>query len=466
MSDIITALKDILDSGGVLTGVDVTSRVAGWAEGACEALAVVRPRNTSEVSEVMKLCNQYNQSVVTEGGKTGMVRGCIASPGDIALSLERMNTIEELDTANGTATVQAGVPLQLVQEAAEAARFCYPMDLGARGSATIGGTISTNAGGNRVIRYGMTRGLVLGLEVVMADGTIVSSMNKMIKNNAGYDLKQLFIGSEGTLGIVTRAVLKLSPALNSQQTALVALERFEQVISLLQHCQRELGGQLCAFEVMWNSYFQLVTGDEAHQKKAPMDRNYPFYVLIESAGADQDKDTEAFEYALNGALEEGLICDAVLSKSHAERNALWEIRDNIEALFTLYPFYGFDISLPLDRMAQYLADIEQTLSATWPTQRHVVFGHLGDGNLHIVVTTGSEHVAEKHRVEDVVYSALETYGGSISAEHGIGLEKKNYLHHSRSTEELALMRLLKTTLDPKNLLNPGKLLDITVPNGQ
>ena len=460
MSDIITALRGILDSGGILTGVDVSSRVAGWNEGACEALAVVRPRSTQEVSAVMKLCNKYNQSVVTEGGKTGMVRGCVSSPGDIALSLERMNNIEDLDTANGTATVQAGVPLQMVQEAAEAARFSYPMDLGARGSATIGGTISTNAGGNRVIRHGMTRALVLGLEVVMADGTVVSSMNKMIKNNAGYDLKQLFIGSEGTLGIVTRAVLKLSPALNSQQTALVALESFEQVISLLHHCHRELSGQLCAFELMWNNYFQMVTGDEAHQKKAPMDRSYPFYVLVESAGTDQEKDNEAFENTLNGALEEGLICDAVLSKSFAERNALWEIRDNIEALFTLYPFYAFDISLPLDRMAPYLADIEQSLSAKWPAMRHVVFGHLGDGNLHVIVTIGSEDEAEKHRVEDVVYSTLEAYGGSISAEHGIGLEKKNYLHHSRNAEELALMRLLKTTLDPKNLLNPGKLLDL------
>ncbi|MEH6582546.1 MAG: FAD-binding oxidoreductase [Halioglobus sp.] len=460
MSDIISSLQAILDPGGVLTGTDVSGRAGGWAEGPCEALAVVRPRNTQELATIIKLCNELNQPVVTQGGKTGLVRGCVAGPEEVAISLERMNAIEEVDTANGTLTVEAGVPLQVVQEAAAAAQFYYPVDLGARGSATIGGTIATNAGGNRVIRHGMTRQQVLGLEAVLADGTVISSMNKMIKNNAGYDLKQLFIGSEGTLGIVTRAVLKLGPALSSEQTALVASDSFENIIALLQYCQRGLGSHLCAFEVMWNNYFQLVTQDGQFQKKAPLDRNYPFYVVIEAMGSHQEKDAETFEQVMSNALEEGLICDAVLSKSQTERDALWAIRDNIEALSYLAPLFIFDISLPLNHMGEYLSEIEEKLKQQWPEMRQLVFGHLGDGNLHVVVTVGSDSPEARRAVEDTLYQALEARGGSISAEHGIGLEKRDYLHHSRSAEEIALMRLLKTTMDPKNLLNPGKLLQI------
>jgi FAD/FMN-containing dehydrogenase len=461
MTDIISELQSLLDPGGVLTGEDVSGRVGGWAEGPCEAAAIVRPRNTDEVAAILKLCHQHDQSVVTQGGKTGLVRGCLASPGDIALSLERMTAIEDIDHANGTVTVQAGVPLQAVQEAAEQAQLNYSMDLGARGSATIGGTIATNAGGNRVIRYGMTRQLVLGLEAVLADGTVISSMNKMIKNNAGYDLKQLFIGSEGTLGIVTRAVLKLNPAPRSQQTALLAANTFDEVTGLLRHCHSGLGGQLCAFEVMWNNFYQLVTEEGPHYKKPPIPRDKPFYVLVETMGIDPDKDGETFEQVLGDALEQGLINDAVIAQSHTERDALWAIRDNIEALFALYPLYTFDISLPLDRMQEYLLEMEQLLLEQWPAMRHMVFGHLGDGNLHVVVSISDESPEARHQVEHIVYSTLEARGGSISAEHGIGLEKRDFLHHSRNEQELDLMRLLKKTLDPKNLLNPGKVVDIT-----
>ncbi|MFT5335326.1 MAG: FAD/FMN-containing dehydrogenase [Halioglobus sp.] len=461
MTDIIEAMQQILDRGGVLTGVDVSSRSGGWGEGPSEALAIVRPRNTEEVAAILKICHQHNQSVVTQGGKTGMVRGCVSSAGDIAMSMERMAQVEEIDTANGTMTVQAGVPLQVVQESAKAQGFNYPMDLGARGSATIGGNISTNAGGNRVIRYGMTRALVLGLEVVLADGTIVSSMNKMIKNNAGYDLKQLFIGSEGTLGIVTRAVLKLSPASRSQQTALVALNRFEDVTALLQYCHRGLGAQLCAFEVMWSNFFKLVTDAGAYQKKSPMNSDFPFYVLLESMGTHPDNDAQTFENVLSQALESELIEDAVIAKSESERDSLWEIRDNVEALNLMSPYYAFDISLPLTVMPDYLSVIEEKLIQRWPALRHVVFGHLGDGNLHVVVSIGSDSESERQAVEQLVYSTLETFGGSISAEHGIGLEKRDFLHHSRNEQEIALMHLLKTSLDPKNILNPGKVLNTT-----
>ncbi|MFK8048111.1 MAG: FAD-binding oxidoreductase [Halioglobus sp.] len=462
MSDIVEALQEILDAGGVLTGDDVSSRAGGWWDDSpTEALAIVRPRNTEQVAAILKLCHERKQSVVTHGGKTGLVQGCLSSAKDIALSTERMTQIEEIDSINGTMTVQAGVPLQVVQESARTKGLDYPMDLGARGSATIGGTISTNAGGNRVIRHGMTRALVLGLEAVLADGTIVSSMNKMIKNNAGYDLKQLFIGSEGTLGIVTRAVLKLSPAMRSQQTSLVALETFEDVTAFLQLCHRGLGGELCAFEVMWNNFFKLVTDPGPHQKKSPMGNASPFYVLLESMGTNPEKSTQTFEDVLSGALESELISDAVIAKSESERDSLWQIRDNIEALNLMSPYYAFDISLPLNLMPEYLSLIEEKLIARWPVLRHVVFGHLGDGNLHLVVSVGSESEAERFAVEQVIYSTLETFSGSISAEHGIGLEKREFLHHSRNEQEISLMGLLKTSLDPKNILNPGKVIDAT-----
>lgn len=459
MSDIVEALQKLLDTGGVLTGDDVSSRIGGWGEGPTQALAIVRPRNTDEVAAVLKLCHERSQSVVTQGGKTGLVQGCVSSAGDIALSMERMTQIEEIDTGNRTMTVQAGAPLQLVQESAKTKGLNYSMDLGARGTATIGGNISTNAGGNRVIRYGMTRALILGLEVVLADGTIVSSMNKMIKNNAGYDLKQLFIGSEGTLGIVTRAVLKLNPALHSQQTALVAVKRFEDVVELLQQCQRGLGSELCAFEVMWSNFFKLVTDEGPYRKKSPMGSDSPFYVLLESMGSNAEKDAQTFEDVLSGALESDLISDAVIAKSESERDSLWEIRDNIEALNLMSPYYAFDISLSLNLMPEYLAVIEEKLIARWPGMRHVVFGHLGDGNLHVVVSVGSESEADRLAVEQVIYSTVESFGGSISAEHGIGLEKREFLHHSRNEQEIALMHLLKTSLDPKNILNPGKVID-------
>ncbi len=233
MDTLLQQFEAIVGSNGVLTGEDVSSRAAGWNKGPCEAAAILRPRNTEELSRILKICHAADQPVVPQGGKTGVVDGCIAAGNEIAISLERMKQIEEVDTASRTMTVQAGVPLQAVQEAAETAGFSFPLDFGARGSATIGGNIATNAGGNRVIRHGMTRNLVLGVEAVLADGTVISSMSHVIKNNAAYDLKQLFIGSEGTLGIVARAVLKLSPLLTSENTVLAASDSFQKVAQLL-----------------------------------------------------------------------------------------------------------------------------------------------------------------------------------------------------------------------------------------
>jgi len=352
------------------------------------------------------------------------------------------------------------VPLTRVHEAADEHGFVFPLDFGARGSATIGGAISTNAGGNAVIRYGMMREQVLGLEAVLADGTVMSSMNRMLKNNAGYDLKQLFIGTEGTLGVVTRAVLRLRPALKSRNSAFVAVEHYDRIPKLLHRLGAELGGALSAFEVMWADFYDTVTADpERHN--APFPADYPYYVLVESRGGDQVSDDARFQAALAAALESELIADAVIAGSVAQRQAMWAIRDDIDGLFEkLDPIMAFDVSLPIGDAETYAANVNRRLAKRWPdTFRGTSFGHLGDGNLHFLLTVGSREESEQRAVMDIVYEELGPFGGSISAEHGIGLEKRDYLGHSRSDVEITLMRSLKSALDPTGILNPGKVFD-------
>jgi FAD/FMN-containing dehydrogenase len=405
----------------------------------------------------MKLCFDANQTVVTHGGLTGLVHGAGTSANDIVISLERMRRLAPVDETNRTITVEAGVTLQSVHQAAEDAGLLFPLDLGARGSATIGGNISTNAGGNSVIRYGMIRDQVLGVEAVMADGTVISSLKSVIKNNTGYDLKQLFIGSEGTLGIVTRAVLRLRPRPRSRNTALVAVNDFEKLGRFLRVMDSALGGTLSAFEVMWNDFYSLITGhSDAHSP--PLASDHPYYVLIESTGSHEDIDRSRFQMALEEAFESGLIEDAAVAESQQQRNNLWAIRDDIEAMVKgLYPPMTFDVSLGIPGMESYANEVREKLVETWPQGRMVTFGHLGDGNIHLVITVGSLDPEAVKSVEDIVYGCLARHDGVISAEHGIGLEKRAYLHISRSPEEIALMRTLKQSMDPKNLLNPGKI---------
>ncbi|MEQ8326126.1 FAD-binding oxidoreductase [Parvibaculum sp.] len=456
--DLIKKLKAALGDAGVLTGKDAEEKaVGGWSKLGIPA-AVLRPASTEEVSKALKLCHAAGEGVVPWGGKTGLVEGGEAD-GHVALSLERMNRIEEIDTLGGTMSVQAGCVLQTVCEAAEAKGLIFPLDLGARGSATIGGNISTNAGGNRVIRYGMTRDMVLGLEAVLADGTVMTSMNKLIKNNAGYDLKQMFIGSEGTLGVVTRAVLRVWPKPLSQDTGFVAVDSFEALPKFLRHMERALGGTLSAFEVMWEDFYKLVTMEPAKGKPV-LDHGHPYYVLVESMGGDQEADSARFEAAMMEALEAGEISDAVIAKSQAERDAMWALRDDVGQVVHTYPMFTFDVSLKLADMESYIAEVKKGLAAKWPESSLMVFGHLGDGNLHVIPGRFPDANPETRRgVEAIVYGELRDRQGSVSAEHGIGLEKRPYLDWSRSAEEVALMHLLKRTLDPKNILNPGKVLE-------
>jgi len=461
MNTLIESIRNIVGPEGVLTGEEVSGRSDNWPPmGGCQALAIVRPGNTAEVSEVLKLCHEQGQAIVTHGGRTGLVGGAKAGPDEIALSLERMNGIDAVDTVNRTIIVDAGVALQTVHEAAEYTGLLFPLDFGARGSATIGGAIATNAGGNGVIRYGMMREQLLGVEAVLADGTVISSMKDVIKNNTGYDLKQLFIGSEGTLGIVTRAVLRLRPLPRSQNTALVAIDDFDSLGRFLTAMDSALGGTLSAFEVMWNDFYTLIVGN-GEKHGTPLDTSHAFYVLVESTGGNEEGDKLRFDSALEDALGADLIADAVIAQSNRQRNDLWGIRDDIEGLFeSLFPPIAFDISLSIQQMEEYVEEVRSRLSKKWKNARMVVFGHLGDGNIHLGLSVGSLEPEVVHAVENIVYEALGRRGGVISAEHGIGLDKRAYLAYSRSAEEIALMKTIKMAIDPKNILNPGKILDI------
>lgn len=404
-------------------------------------------------------CARRAVPIVTQGGLTGLVHGAQDDAHELILSLERMSAIEDIDPVQRVAVVQAGVPLQALQEAADKHDLSFPLDFGARGSATLGGAASTNAGGNRVVRYGMTRALILGLEVVLADGTIVSSLNRLVKNNTGYDLKQLFIGAEGTLGVITRLALRLQEKAAAENVALLAVTDFEKVCDLLKRLDRGLGGGLSAFEVMWREFYQLVT-TSPRCTTPPLPDEYPFYVLVEALGGDPVRSTEQFVALLETEMENGAIADAVIASSDRERRAIWSLRDDVVQIHRYGPAITFDVSLPLARIDDYVSRIRSDIAERWPDHHCWVYGHLGDSNLHIVVRV-PDATRERPRVERVVYSALDGTEGSISAEHGVGLEKKPYLHLSRNPQEIALMRRLKAALDPENLFNPGKIFDLT-----
>lgn len=460
MQPFLDTLKTIVGRNGLIDGDELGRRRVGWRDPSpLQALAMVLPSSTEQLSRVLALCNQRNQAVVPFGGNTGLVQGTASDRSELLVSTARMNAIEETDTAGGTMTVQAGVAIQKVQETAADQGWFFPVDFGARGSATVGGALSTNAGGNGVIRFGMMREQLLGLEAVLADGTVISSMNRMLKNNAGYDLKQLFVGSEGTLGMIARAVLRLRPGLESRNTALLAIESFEKVPETLNHLGRSLGGTLSAFEVLWADFYDLITASNRHAR--PLDTEAPFYVLAEASGGDIEGDALRFSAALESLLELGLVADAALTQSQTQREALWAIRDDIDYLYEqLDPAITFDISLPISDANTYVSEVRLALTERWPKDfRSVTFGHLGDSNIHFVMTIGSEQEADQREAMEIVYRYLEPYGGSVSAEHGIGLEKRPYLGLSRSDDEIALMRLLKASLDPNNILNPGKVFE-------
>lgn len=457
--DIINQLIAELGEEIVWTGEVVAERSAGvWDNpGNVKAKALVRPSTTEEVAATLRICNEAGQAVVPHGGLTNVVRSSISNENEVVLSLEKMNRIIEIDEVGRTATVEAGVVLLNLQNAVAEKGLLFPLDLGAKGSCQIGGNISTNAGGLRVLRYGMTRSLVLGLEVVLADGTVLSSLGKVIKDNAGYDWKQNFIGTEGTLGIVTKAVLKLEEAPQSKNTAFVALDSFEKVQQFLKFADRSLAGTLSAFELIWKNYYDLMT-TEPSSYAPPLPSEFPFYVLMEALGSDQEKDSERFQMMLETAFEKELIADAAIAYTDSDLAWFWGIRESVDLILSIKnPVFLFDISLPIIEMDTYTKALQASLDEVWEENDCYIFGHMYDGNLHLFISCGAADEATRHQVEGLVYQPLQKLKGSISAEHGIGLEKKNWLHLSRSVSEINFMKTLKNTLDPKGILNPSKI---------
>jgi len=460
-AELLADLRALLGEQGLVTGERLAARVYDQHVGPVLAQVLVRPADTTQVSAVLRLCHARRQPVVPHGGLTGLVYGGAVGEDEIILSLEALNRIESVDVAGRTMRVEAGVTLQRAQEEAERFNLMFPLDLGARGTATIGGNISTNAGGMRVVRYGMMRSLVLGLEVVLADGTVLCSLNRMLKNNAGYDLKQLFIGTEGTLGIVTRADLRLAPRPVSSASAFVACRDFGAIPELLGMLDARLGGQLSAFEALWPQFYELTT--TAPARSSPLlPYGHGIYVLIETLGADPGADQERFERVLTDALEREVIVDAVIAKSEAERRSMWAPREDVFQMDRYGPSHSFDVSLAIGDMPRYLETVRRALQEQVPGAQMWVFGHVADGNLHIAVCAGDaqKHAATFDAVERCVYEPLRGITGSISAEHGIGLERKPYLEISRTQAEIATMRALKAALDPRGILNPGKVIDV------
>jgi len=455
--NLIAQLRDVLGPAAVRTGPDIPARnrTDAAAEVVVEPLALVLPCSTAEVAAVLALCHAAGQPVVPQGGMTGLVDASRPAPGEIAISLERMCGVEEVDPVSGTITALAGTPLETVQKAAEAAGMMIGIDLGARGSCTVGGNVATNAGGNSVLRFGMTRANVRGLEAVLADGRVVRSNAKMIKNNTGFDWPQLLIGSEGTLGIVTRVTLTLHPCPAAISTALAMVPDTAAALALLRDVGARLPGGLLVFEAMWSEFYAIATGKMG--LRAPLVATDGVCLLIQAP--ETGPEGSALVDALHANMEAGHVSDAAVAQSEAERKQFWALRESVYDHARFFPrTVGFDVSFPLDRMGTAVEQLRSRIAQAFPGAAWVVFGHLADGNLHVNIMAEPAGPATRAKAEKLVYGLVGELGGSVSAEHGIGRAKTAYLHLTRSPEELRLMAEIKHALDPKNILSPGRVL--------
>ncbi len=427
------------------------------------ALAVVRPGNTAEVAAVMHLAGEAGIPVVVQGGNTGLVGGGVPF-GGIVLSLARLTAIRAVDSVNATMIVEAGVVLQAVQEAAEAAGMLFPLSLASEGTCTIGGNIATNAGGTAVLRYGNTRDLVLGLEVVLPNGDIWNGLTSLRKDNAGYDLKHLFIGSEGTLGIVTAAVLKMFPAPRSRATGFVAAADPTAVVGLFHRLRGRAGERLTTFEILPRFGVEIVLR-HASNVRDPFGEAFPFYALVELTSPEPDAGLDALLLeVLEAGMQAGEVLDATLAASEAQSADFWRIREQLpECQRHEGGSIKHDVSVPISRVADFMTETTATCEAMMPGIRVCAFGHIGDGNIHFNLSQpiGMDKAAflgEWHRFNRLVHDAVAACGGSIAAEHGVGLIKRDELPHYKDPVALALMVTVKQALDPKNVLNPGKVL--------
>jgi FAD/FMN-containing dehydrogenase len=463
--DRIDAIADELaaaiGAGNVIRDADVLSARAadwtGWSAGIPGLL--LTPPDTEAVSRCLAICSARHQPVVVQGGRTGLAGGASARTGEVALSIEKLAGVETVDPVGGTMTVKAGTTLETAQTAASDHGMELGIDLGARGSCTIGGVIATNAGGVRVIGTGMTRAHVLGMEVVLADGTVLTDMNTMLKNNSGFDLKQLFIGSEGTLGIVTRAVLRLGPQHPAVATGLAALARSEDVTTALAAARAALGGSLSAFEAMWADYVTFFSETAGYRR--PFADVPPISVIIETRGNDETAERERLEALLSNGIEAGWAADATIAASTAQANEIWAMRDEGPAEYgqLFGGIVAFDVSIPIGDMVMTAERLGREIKARWPQSTPLTYGHIGDANLHLVIGFAEKPAADtKEAIERLVYEAVGAVHGAVSAEHGIGQLKKPWLSLSRSPVAIDLMRRMKTALDPEGILNPDRVI--------
>jgi FAD/FMN-containing dehydrogenase len=421
-------------------------------------LAIALPATVAEVQAVVRWANRHRVAVVPSGGRTGLSGGAVAAHGELVLSLERMNRVLDFDAVDRTLTVQAGMVLEAVHNAAREHGLAYPVDFGARGSCSIGGNIATNAGGIRVIRYGNTREWIAGLTVVTGSGEVLELNRALVKNSSGYDFRQLMVGSEGTLGIVVEAILRLTDPPPPTNVMLLALPSFEVLMQVFAEFRGRL--RLEAFEFFTDLALRHVL---AHGAQKPLEDEYPYYVVTEFASDDEATEAAAMA-AFEHCMEQGWVADGVISASEAQAQQIWRLREGITEAVARYKPYKNDVSVRISAMPAFLAETQALLGEAYPHFEVVWFGHIGDGNLHINVlkpddTSDADFVTQCEQVTKLLAQALQAHGGSISAEHGIGLVKKPYLESTRNVAEIALMRGVKQVFDPNGILNPGKLFD-------
>ncbi|WP_310449113.1 FAD-binding oxidoreductase [Sulfuritalea sp.] len=467
MNALIAELQELLGERHVLTAADdVAPFCRDWrGRYAGSALCVALPGSTEEVAAVVRACAAAGTAIVPQGGNTGLCGGATPVGGELVVCLRRLNRIRAVDADNNSITVEAGCTLQAVQEAAAEVDRLFPLSLAAEGSATIGGNLSTNAGGVQVLRYGNARELTLGLEVVLADGRIWNGLRALRKDNTGYDLKHLFIGAEGTLGLITAATLKLFPRPRTHATAWVAVPDPAAAVRLLGRLRDAAGDNVTAFEIVSRPALDLVL-KHIPNARDPLAGKPAWQVLIELSGSGKVRDdlSATLEQALQAAAESGVIDDAVLAASEAQTAALWALRENVsEAQKIEGVSIKHDIAVPVSRIAEFIASADAALLAAFPEVRIVCFGHIGDGNLHYNQSrsdaqSNADFIAQTAAVNRIVHDLVHRLGGSISAEHGLGQLKREEVLRYKSETEMDMMRAVKQALDPRGLMNPGKLL--------
>lgn len=453
-------LVAIVGAEHVLDAEQLQARNPGYCLQSLDCGVLVRPADTAELAEVVKFANASGFALIPQGGLTGLVDGTTSKPGDVIVSFERFSKILRIDPDQGVLVAEAGVTLAVANAAANEIGMTLGVDIPSRDSCTLGGIVSTNAGGVRVIRYGQTRENVLGLVAVLADGTIIDASNTLMKNNAGYDLKHLFIGSEGTLGMVTTVVLRLFPKPVREHTALVGAQTFEDIQTLLGRCRVDLGASLLSFEVMWGDYYKATTSFDGYGP-IPITEQYPVYAIVEAGVWRASDNTNPLEDTLSSALEDGVIVDAMLSQSENDRQQIWRCREDSDILRQGGRILqGFDVGFELKDIGPFVTALREEVAGQWADKVVYVFGHMGDGNLHIVFSNTPEEQESLYKeYEKTVYDVTARFHNStVSAEHGIGLQKQAYLGNSRDKDQLALMKKLQKDLDPKDVFNPGKIV--------